>query len=96
MVWYRNEEPGHLREIGMVLESEWNQDLYEIRYDFEKLLVAKSPIKVMIFRTTAATWNNSWPARQRHPHLQNRTANEKYISLPSKTTNTNSWSKRHI
>ena len=34
----------------MILESEWNRDPYEIRYDFEKLLIAKSPIKVMVFQ----------------------------------------------
>ena len=50
MVWYRNVLPGHLREIGLVLESEWHKDPFQIRYDFEKLLIAKSPKKVMVFR----------------------------------------------
>ncbi len=57
MVWFENEPapspstiPPHLREIHMVLESEWAYSPFEILYDFEKLLVAKSPIKVMVFQ----------------------------------------------
>jgi hypothetical protein len=50
LVWYRNEPQEHLREIGLVLESELSKAPFEIKYDFEKLLVAKSPIKVMVFQ----------------------------------------------
>ncbi|MDA8377653.1 MAG: hypothetical protein M0Z50_11485 [Planctomycetia bacterium] len=50
MTWYRNDPPNHLRELGLVLESEWNRDPAQIKYDFEKLLIAKSPIKVMVFQ----------------------------------------------
>lgn len=45
--WFRNEN-GMLREVGLVLESEWG-DFPEVRYDFEKLLVARAPLKVMIY-----------------------------------------------
>ncbi len=50
LVWFRNDPPEHLREIGLVLESEWSKVPFDIKYDFEKLLVAKSPIKVMVFQ----------------------------------------------
>jgi len=50
LIWYRNTRDHHLEELIMVLESEWSRDLEEILYDFEKLLIAKAPIKVMIFQ----------------------------------------------
>jgi hypothetical protein len=50
MVWFRNDSSFYLREIGLVLESEWSRDPEQISYDFEKLLIAKSPIKVMVFQ----------------------------------------------
>lgn len=58
MIWYKDDRkfqdgeiPGlhrSLQEIVLVLESEWSHSNWDIQYDFEKLLVAKSPIKVMI------------------------------------------------
>jgi hypothetical protein len=33
----------------LVAESEWNTDLEAIQEDFEKLVVAKSPVKLMIY-----------------------------------------------
>jgi hypothetical protein len=50
LVWYRNDPPEHLREIGLIVESEWSFDLAYVKFDFEKLLIAKSPLKVMIFQ----------------------------------------------
>src|SRR5690606_23789575 len=50
LVWYRNNEAGLLHQIGLIMESEWSRAMEEIRYDFEKLLVAKAPIKVMVFQ----------------------------------------------
>ena len=52
LAWFRNTQvyPHHILELGLVLESEWLRDHYEIKYDFEKLLVAKAPLKVMIFQ----------------------------------------------
>ncbi len=38
--------------MALAAECEWNSTAYEVRKDFEKLLVVKSPIKLMIF----ATW----------------------------------------
>jgi hypothetical protein len=54
LVWYKcnhdnNDDARRLTEIPLVLESEWLRDFIQIRYDFEKLLLANSPIKVMVF-----------------------------------------------
>ena len=48
LIWFKNNEKHHLVELGLVLESEWSKYIDDIKYDFEKLLVAKAPIKVMI------------------------------------------------
>jgi hypothetical protein len=48
LVWYREDSRRRLSEVGLVLESEWIIDPLGIKYDFEKLLVAKAPLKVMI------------------------------------------------
>lgn len=50
MVWYKNDPQKRLQEIGLVMECEWDKKPDGIRYDFEKLLVAKSPIKLMVFQ----------------------------------------------
>jgi hypothetical protein len=50
LVWYRNDPPEHLREIGLIVESEWSFNSTHIKFDFEKLLIAKSLLKVMIFQ----------------------------------------------
>jgi len=46
--WYFSPS-GQLQEIGLLMECEWSSNLTEIQYDFEKLLVGRAPIKVMIF-----------------------------------------------
>ena len=58
MIWYKDDPDfkdgdiaglhRSLKEVVLVLESEWSHSNWDIQYDFEKLLVAKSPIKVMI------------------------------------------------
>jgi hypothetical protein len=51
LIWYRNTHPdNYLAEVYLVLESEWNTSPTAIKYDFEKLLLAKSTIKVMVFQ----------------------------------------------
>mgnify|MGYP001426186354 CR=1 FL=1 len=50
LVWYK-EDAGHLSEVGLVMESEWYRGWKPIKYDFEKLLLAKSALKLMIFQT---------------------------------------------
>ena len=50
LIWFRNDSNFQLREVALVLESEWSKDPWHIQEDFEKLLVAKAPIKVMVFQ----------------------------------------------
>lgn len=50
LVWWRNDSTGHLSEVYLVLESERDGRERPIMVDFEKLLVAKSTLKVMIFQ----------------------------------------------
>ncbi len=50
LVWYK-ETNGHLSEVYLVLESEWGKYRTQIKYDFEKLLLAKSTLKIMVFQT---------------------------------------------
>ena len=50
LTWYRNGPNEQLQELGLVLESEWCQNLQFIKFDFEKLLQAKAPIKVFVFQ----------------------------------------------
>jgi hypothetical protein len=51
MVWYREEGEGEdkrLTEVALVVESEWKSDFRNIKYDFEKLLVANASLRLMI------------------------------------------------
>jgi len=50
LVWYK-EASGHLSDVYLVLESEWGKRRAHIKYDFEKLLLAKAKLKVMVFQT---------------------------------------------
>jgi len=44
-----NDPPEHLLSAPMVLECEWPNNAFDVRDDFQKLLLAKSDLKVMIF-----------------------------------------------
>lgn len=49
LVWYKENENGYLIDVPLVVESEWKTDLIkDIKFDFEKLLLAKSRVKLMI------------------------------------------------
>lgn len=63
LVWYRHEPSAWLTakkpvpkfadlplltEVGLVAESEWHNDPVSIRNDFEKLLLANAPLRLMI------------------------------------------------
>jgi hypothetical protein len=55
-VWWRRETPGAVEHIALAVESEfagWAKNrgdvAVEVAKDFEKLLVVKSPLKLMIF-----------------------------------------------
>jgi hypothetical protein len=48
IVWCKKDINGSLTSVSLVVESEWKRSLIEISYDFEKLLLSNSPIKLMI------------------------------------------------
>ena len=52
--WYTSTPApeGNLLEMPLALESEWHASYKQIKYDFEKLLVAKSKFKVMVFQAS--------------------------------------------
>lgn len=56
VVWYSvYEEDDRLRRVELVLESEWATRRGAIKEDFEKLLVARCPWKVMVFAKSRET-----------------------------------------
>jgi hypothetical protein len=80
LIWYRNEPQDHLREIGLIVESEWSRDLSHIKYDFEKLLIAKSPIKMMIFQDYKYNLTELWSLLETAIRtFQAEPADEKYL-----------------
>ena len=48
MVWYKENEKGQLINIELVIESEWGSSMKNIKFDFEKLLLANSKYHLMI------------------------------------------------
>ena len=50
LVWYNNYETNYIKNVFLVLECEWNIDFPSIKYDFEKLILAKAKYRVMIFQ----------------------------------------------
>lgn len=51
MVWYQLDGSGHMTDILLVAECEWNIKEAEIKYDFDKLLLARSTYRLMIFQS---------------------------------------------
>ncbi|PCJ27889.1 MAG: hypothetical protein COA97_02840 [Flavobacteriales bacterium] len=49
MTWWKYEN-NSLKEIPLVVESEWNRSIEEIQYDFEKIMVAKADHRLMIYQ----------------------------------------------
>jgi hypothetical protein len=58
VVWNRKDGEG----VILAVESEWTQHVTDIEEDFWKLLVVKSPIKLMIFATTPRATKHSQDA----------------------------------
>jgi hypothetical protein len=80
LIWFRNDQDHRLREVVLVVESEWSLDSDEIIYDFEKLLVAKSPIKLMVFQDHQENLTQLWSLLETGiSSFQAEPANEKYI-----------------
>jgi hypothetical protein len=51
LIWFKEEGEGMLRrmiDVPLIMESEWNLSFDDIKYDFEKLLLGNSPVKLMI------------------------------------------------
>ena len=58
LIWYMEEEsewPKRMTDVVLVLESEWSSNLCDIRYDFQKLVQAKSRLKMLISRDLSNT-----------------------------------------
>lgn len=45
-----NEENYEMRTIYLIVESEWSKNLEDIKYDFQKLICARSKLRLMIFQ----------------------------------------------
>jgi len=54
MVWYEAYDNKKIKRIRLVLECEWSTNFKEIEYDFQKILLAKSDLRVMIFQSLDA------------------------------------------
>ena len=53
LIWYREEKRGVLNlmtDVVLALDSEWSTYFEDIRYDFQKLVQAKSRLKMLISR----------------------------------------------
>ncbi len=53
LIWYSENTNADktLHSIPLILESEWSFKYADIKYDFEKLLIVKAKIKIMVFQT---------------------------------------------
>ena len=60
LIWFENSPEKHLKRLVLALESEWNRHPDEILYDFEKLLVAHAPLKVMVFQDNGRNLPELW------------------------------------
>jgi len=48
LICYSTDNAGRLTNLHLVLECEWDLRLGEIKWDFEKLLVSKASLKVLV------------------------------------------------
>ena len=48
IVWYREDDQSRLLGLHLIVESEWDKNYKGIKYDFEKLLVGKADLRMMI------------------------------------------------
>lgn len=79
MTWYKENENGQLRELVMVLESEWTKSYTAIKYDFEKLLICKCPLKVMICQWPKGDLINLFEKIESSINAFGSTNNETYL-----------------
>ena len=50
LMWSRQTEDDYFERVALAVEIEWKMDEENIFRDFEKLLVAKAPLKLMVFQ----------------------------------------------
>jgi len=53
LIWYKNDTSKFLHSVPLILECEWHTSYERIKYDFEKLLICKAELKIMIFQSSA-------------------------------------------
>jgi hypothetical protein len=79
LVWYRSDEQG-LSRVELVLESEWSMHWEHIRYDFEKLLIAKVPLKLLVFEAWEAQIEARFDALKKGiRHFMGASTDETYV-----------------
>ena len=61
LAWYLGD--GQMQSLPLIMESEWVRDDESLRVDFEKLLIAKSQIKIFVFQTKSVTRRDQVIAR---------------------------------
>jgi hypothetical protein len=80
LIWYRSNPDNHLADVYLVLESEWGIKQSDIKYDFEKLLLAKATLKVMVFQAYDQDISGVFSLLERGIRtFQKHSANETYI-----------------
>lgn len=50
IVWWGQDDLGYAEDIPLVAESEWKMSISAIQHDFQKLLLAKSKYRILIFQ----------------------------------------------
>ena len=53
LTWFRNDEK--ILEIALIAEIEWSPHLPDIIYDFEKLIMGRAALRLMVFPGTKET-----------------------------------------
>jgi hypothetical protein len=83
LIWYKNgEDDDFLHSVSLILECEWNTSYKLIKYDFEKLLVCRADLKIMIFQSRQKHLANRFELLERgiaaYSHLE---VNEVYLLI---------------
>ncbi|MFA6107410.1 MAG: hypothetical protein WDA75_01445 [Candidatus Latescibacterota bacterium] len=52
--WMKRPDWSMVQQVHLVVECEWGQTVDEVTYDFQKLLLARSRYKVMVYQDWAA------------------------------------------
>jgi hypothetical protein len=50
LTWYSNDEKDRLNNVHLAVECEWDYSFKAIKYDFEKLILARCSLRLMIFQ----------------------------------------------